>query len=100
MTKYEMKPAFKERMQKLMPESSDFEAFEKIIHTGPRNFIRCNTLKISPEALMKRLNARWKVVQPFAGYPEIMLVDSQLMPGELGNAIEHLLGYYYVQEIS
>src|SRR3990172_1922791 len=98
--KTEMKPAFKERMQKLMPDSSDFEAFERIIHTGPRNFIRCNTLKISPEALMKRLNARWKVVQPFPKYPEIMRVDSQLLPGELGNAVEHLLGYYYVQEIS
>ena len=28
--KYEMKPLFKERMQKLLPDSSDFEKFEKI----------------------------------------------------------------------
>lgn len=98
--KYEMKPAFRERLEKLMPEKADFEAFEKIVHTGPRNFIRCNTLKISPEKLLERLNKKWKVIQPYSKNPEIMLIDQELTPGELGNAIEHLLGYYYVQEIS
>lgn len=97
--KYEMKPDFKERMQKLMPDKADFEAFEKIVHTGPKNFIRCNTLKIKPEALLERLNKKWKVIQPYSEYPEIMLITQELMPGELGNSIEHLLGYYYVQEI-
>ena len=99
--KYEMKPLFRERMQKLMPDSEDFKAFEKIVHTGPKNFIRCNTLKISPDALLKRLKQKgWNVVQPYPGYPEIMLIDQNLLPGELGNSIEHLLGYYYAQEIS
>ena len=98
--KYEMKPAFRERMKKLMPNKADFEAFEKIVHTGPKNFIRCNTLKIKPEELLERLNKKWKVIQPYPNYPEIMLIDQNLLPGELGNAIEHLLGYYYVQEIS
>jgi len=95
-----MKPAFKERMQKLMHEKEDFEAFEKIVHTGPRNFVRCNTLKISPNKLIERLNKKWKVIQPYPSNPEIMLINQNLMPGELGNSIEHLLGYYYVQEIS
>ena len=97
--KYEMKPLFKERMQKLLRKASDFEAFEKIIHTGPRNFIRCNTLKVSVEKLFERLSKKWKVVQPYKEYPEIMLVESNLMPGELGSSIEHLLGYYYIQEV-
>jgi len=97
---YEMKPLFEERMRKLMPDSEDFEKFNKIIHIGPRNFIRCNTLKITPEELMKRLNQKWTVVQPFNNFPEIMLIQNDLGPGELGNAIEHILGYYYVQEIS
>lgn len=97
---YEMKPLFKERMQALLPDSSDFAQFEKIIHTSPKNFIRCNTLKISQENLISRLRQRWLVLQPFPSYPEIMLVESKLLPGELGNAIEHLLGYYYIQEIS
>ena len=84
----------------LMPDKEDFDAFNTIVHTGPRNFIRCNTLKMSPEHLLKRLRKRWNVVQPFSGYPEIMLVEQALGPGELGSAMEHLLGYYYIQEIS
>jgi NOL1/NOP2/sun family putative RNA methylase len=97
--KYEMKPLFEERIRKLMPEEKDFEAFSKIVHTGPRNFIRCNTLKISPHELMHSLTKKWKVSQPYPHYPEIMLIESDLKPGELGNSIEHILGYYYVQEI-
>jgi len=100
--KYQMKPLFEERMRKLLPDEKDFKEFEKIIREKPRRFIRCNTLKIDCDELLKRLQKKWTVEQPFAkqGYPEIMLIESALEPGELGNAIEHLLGYYYVQEIS
>ena len=94
-----MKPLFKERMENLLPNKADFEAFEKIAHTPPKNFIRCNTIKIKPDELLARLNKRWKVIQPYPEYPEIMLVEQALLPGELGNAIEHLLGYYYIQEV-
>ncbi|MEK6858445.1 MAG: RsmB/NOP family class I SAM-dependent RNA methyltransferase [Nanoarchaeota archaeon] len=96
----EMKPLFAQRMRNLLLDEGDFEAFSEIIHTPPRNFIRCNTLKIAPETLLKRLRKRWKVVVPFAETPEIMLVDQDIEPGALGNAIEHLLGYYYIQEVS
>jgi tRNA (cytosine49-C5)-methyltransferase len=98
--RYEMKPLFKQRMQTLLPESSDFEKFNSIVHTEPKNFIRCNTIKISPENLLNRLQKKWEVQQPFIKSPEILLIQSDLAPGELGNAIEHILGYYYVQEIS
>lgn len=97
---YEMKPLFAQRMRDLLLDEGDFEAFSEIIHTGPRSFIRCNTLKISPEDLIARLRMKWKVVQPFREVPEIMLVESELEPGGLGNAIEHVLGYYYIQEVS
>ncbi len=95
-----MKPAFEERMRLLLPDKSDFQLFNTIIHESPRNWIRCNTLKIAPEELMKRLNKRWNTIQPFQDYPEIMLIKEDLKPGELGNALEHLLGYYYIQELS
>lgn len=98
--KYEMKPLFEARIRKLLNGDNDFDAFEKIVHTGPRSFIRANTLKIDADELFERLNKRWKVIRPFLEHKEIMLVDQKLMPGELGNAIEHLLGYYYIQEIS
>ncbi len=98
--KYQMKPLFEQRMRALLPEESDFQAFEKIVHTQPRNFVRCNTLKISPEALVSRLKKRWNIQQPFPRHPEIILIGQDLGPGELGNALEHQLGYYYVQEVS
>ncbi len=98
--KPEMKPLFEERMKKLLVDSRDFDAFEKIIHKSPRNFIRCNILKIDADKLFNRLGKKWNVKRPFANHKEIILVDQELMPGELGNAIEHLLGYYYIQEIS
>lgn len=98
--KPEMKPAFRERMQKLLVEADDFAKFEEIIHTTPKNFIRCNTLKIAPADLMQLLNKKWKVIQPFPSHPELMLIDQMLPPGDLGSSLEHILGYYYVQEIS
>src|SRR3989344_8013717 len=100
MYKYQMKPLFEERMKNLLPEKNDFEKFSEIIHHQPLNFIRCNTIKISPEELFPRLQKKWEVEQPFSSHPEIILIKSSLLPGELGNSIEHLLGYYYVQEIS
>lgn len=98
--KYFMKPEFEDRMKKLLPETTDFEKFSEIIYQQPLNFIRCNTLKISPENLKKKLEKKWEVAQPFENFPEIFLVNSDLMPGELGKAEEHLFGYFYVQEIS
>ena len=94
-----MKPVFEDKMKKLLPSLQDFEAFNKIIHTQPKNFIRCNTLKISSDELLLRLQKKWKVTQPYPDHPEIMLIEQDLLPGELGNSIEHVLGYYYVQEI-
>ncbi len=96
----ELKPKFKERMQTLFSNEVDFQNFNEIIHKPPRNFIRCNTLKITPSALIDRLSKKWSVVQPFPEQEEIILINKDLLPGELGNAIEHILGYYYVQEIS
>ena len=53
--KYEMKPLFEERMRILIPNKEDFEKFNNIIHTQPLDFIRCNTLKITPQNLLKLL---------------------------------------------
>ena len=96
-----MKPKFEERMRALLPDNEDFNKFNTIIHTSPKNFIRCNTLKISTEELLKKLkDKQWNIKQPFPKHPEIMLIDQDLPPGALGNSLEHILGYYYVQEIS
>ncbi len=97
--KYLPKPLFEERMKILIPNNEDYEEFTKTIHTQPLNYIRCNTIKISPQNLLTRLQKKWIIEQPFPDYNEIMLIKSNLLPGELGNSIEHILGYYYIQEV-
>ena len=96
---YEPKPLFLERMKELLGE--DFESYMKILKEQPVRSLRCNTIKISPEKLRKRLEEKnWKIKTPFKDFPEIMIVENELLPGELGRALEHLLGYYYIQEIA
>jgi len=99
--KQELKPLLAERMKKLLGEGKDFQSYLDSLKTKPKKSIRCNTLKITPENLRNRLTAKgWKIKQPFSKHKEIMIVDSDLEPGELGRSLEHILGYYYVQEIA
>ena len=73
----------------------------KSLETEPKRSIRCNRLKISPKELKKRLEAKnWKIDQPFEKHPEVMTIQSELEPGELGRTLEHQLGYYYIQELA
>ena len=99
MRTYEPKPLFLERMKKLL--GKEMESYLEILKKRVVNSIRCNTLKISPEELLKRLKSKnWSVNQPFEENPEIMIIENDLAPGEIGRSMEHLLGYYYVQEIA
>jgi len=96
--KFKPKPLFIERMKKLIP---DWERFFEVSYTETPTSIRCNTLKISPDELKKRLeDYGWQVKQLFSEFPEVMIIENTLQPGELGKTKEHLLGYYYVQEVS
>ncbi len=101
--KYNPKKEFEERIKKILPDEKDMEEFWKFCHTEPINSIRCNTLKISPEKLKEKISKYcWKLKQPFKEYPEIFIIEKEtdLKPGEIGKTIEHILGYYYVQDIS
>ena len=93
-----LKPEFVERMQALL--GVDYENYLAVLDKRYINSIRCNTLKISPDELREKLDKRWKIKQVFKEHPEIMFIESELLPGEIGKAPEHLLGYYYVQETS
>lgn len=102
MERYQPKPEFIERIEKLIGKEEANKFFE-IAYFATPDYIRVNTLKISPAELKERLESYgWKIVQPYADFPEVLLVDreSNLKPGELGKTYEHLLGYFYVQEIS
>jgi len=95
-----LKDLFVERMEKILGEV-EFERYKKSLETQLPNSIRCNTLKITPEILKERLQKKgWEIERPFKEFPEIFIVKNELEPGELGRALEHLLGYYYIQEIS
>ncbi|MDD5192644.1 MAG: RsmB/NOP family class I SAM-dependent RNA methyltransferase [Candidatus Nanoarchaeia archaeon] len=101
-TNYEPKPAFVERISKLLNDNKeDIKVFFESAKTQPKKAFRCNTIKISPEELIKRLEEKgWKISQPLPGQKEIMIIESSLQPGESGKTKEHLLGYYYIQEIT
>ena len=101
MNNIQPKPAFVERLGKLLENEQDIEKFWEYARKPSVNSIRCNTLKIKPDELKASLEQKgWKIKQPFPEHKEIMLIENQLGPGELGKSTEHLLGYYYVQEIS
>ena len=98
--KFPPKEGFVKKMEALLGEAGAKEFFD-ISYTKCPSSIRCNTLKMDAKELLKRLkNYGWIVRQPFKDFPEVMIVDSGPGPGDLGKTREHLLGYYYVQEIS
>lgn len=137
-SKKELKLLLAERMKMLLPDEKDFQSYLKSLESKPPRSIRCNTLKISPKKLKKKLEAKgWKIRQPFKDYLEVMIIEGKfannknllgggerlrgdwensgqagsrvggedgwlidLEPGELGRSLEHMLGYYYVQEIA
>lgn len=97
--KYELKPLFIKRMQLLL--GKEFDNYLNEIKKEPIRSIRVNTLKISIGELKKRLESKgWKIKQPWEENPEVIIVEFKLLPGELGRALEHILGYYYIQELS
>ncbi len=98
--KFPPKARFIERMEMLLGKEEAKEFFD-ISYTKAPVSIRCNTLKMNPMELLRRLKSYgWELRQPFEKFPEIMIVTSGPAPGDLGKTKEHLLGYYYVQEIS
>ncbi|MBS3071256.1 RsmB/NOP family class I SAM-dependent RNA methyltransferase [Candidatus Pacearchaeota archaeon] len=98
---FESKPLFVERMKKLLENEEDAKEYFEILSKPELKSFRVNTLKTTPEKLKEMLEKKnWKIKQPIKNHPEIMVVDSKLFPGELGRSLEHILGYYYVQEIT
>lgn len=100
--KPELKKLFVERMELLLDDKDDLKKYFEILNVEPVRSIRCNKIKISPEKLKKRLEEKynWKISQLWKNYKEAMIIESSLLPGELGRSTEHLLGYYYIQELA
>ncbi|MFT4343697.1 MAG: NOL1/NOP2/sun family putative RNA methylase [Candidatus Woesearchaeota archaeon] len=91
----EIKPKFRERYEKL----TDFDTYMEYSLAFPRKAIRVNTLKISPEELKERLPSAWNIT-PVPWCPEGFWIKHSEGRRDIGNLIEHALGYIYVQEAS
>jgi len=99
--KYLPKKEFVENIFLLLKNKKDvFKFFDKCYE--PILFsIRANTLKIEIEKLKERIEKKWDVDwKKRSGLEEAFVIKTKLDAGEVGNALEHRLGYYYVQSLS
>jgi len=89
----EFKPKFIERYSAL----TDWEEFKKYTLCFLRKSIRVNTLKKSVAEVKKRLGKNWKL-EPVPWCKEGLFIEHKEGRLDVGNTVEHALGYYYVQE--
>src|SRR3989338_4087739 len=90
----EFKEKFIERYEKL----TDFELFKKYSLSFLRRSIRANTIKISIEELKKRLEKNWALEQIPWCKEGFYIEHIKKERRDIGNLIEHSLGYFYIQE--
>ncbi|MBI2652030.1 NOL1/NOP2/sun family putative RNA methylase [Candidatus Woesearchaeota archaeon] len=88
------KQKFIERYSKL----TDWEAFKQCSLTFLRRSIRVNTLKISIKELKERLEKNWTLEQIPWCKEGFWIEHAKKERRDIGNLIEHSLGYFYTQE--
>lgn len=88
---------FKEAFVKRYSELTDWEVFKKCTLSFLRKSIRVNTLKISVEDCIKRLKKDW-ILEQVPWCKEGFFIEHKGSRLDVGNTVEHALGYYYVQE--
>ncbi len=89
--KFKFKEKFIERYSKL----TNFEEFKRYSTSYLRRCIRVNTLKTTVKEVKSRLKDKWKLDQiPWCR--EGFYISGERT--DIGNTIEHMLGYIYVQE--
>lgn len=92
----EFKPKFEERYQGLLGDS--YEKYKRYSLSFLRRSIRVNTLKITVDALKKRMaRIGWRLT-PVPWCAEGFWVEHDTGRRDIGTTREYMLGYYYVQE--
>jgi len=87
---------FKEKFIERYKKLTDWDAYCEACNKHLRKSIRVNTIKISVKELTKRLEAQgWKLT-PVPWCKEGFWIEGERT--DLGNLMEHALGYFYVQE--
>jgi NOL1/NOP2/sun family putative RNA methylase len=89
----EFKPRFIERYSKL----TDWETYRRYSLAFLRKSIRVNTLKTSIAECLGRLRKDFRL-EPVPWCPEGFFIEHKEGRLDVGNTLEHALGYYYVQE--
>ena len=88
------KPKFIERYSQL----TDWEEFKQCSLSFLRRSIRANTLKMSTKELKKRLEKNWNLRQIPWCEEGFWIEHIRSERRDIGNLIEHSLGYFYTQE--
>ena len=91
--KYIFKEKFIERYSKL----TDWEIFKKYTLSFLRKSIRVNTLKTDVKSVVRRLEKDW-ILEQVPWCKEGFFLEHKEGRLDVGNTVEHTLGYYYVQE--
>ena len=90
----QFKPKFIEKYEKI----TDIEKFMKFSLKEPRKSIRVNTIKISVSELKQKLEEKNFKLTQIPWCKEGFFITGNRT--DLGNLLEHSLGYFYVQEAS
>jgi len=89
---------FKPKFIKRYSELTDWEEFKQCSLSFLRRSIRVNTLKISVNDLKKRLENTWNLKQVPWCEEGFWIEHHKKERRDIGNLIEHTLGYFYIQE--
>jgi NOL1/NOP2/sun family putative RNA methylase len=89
---------FKEKFIERYRTLTDFEIFKKYSLSFLRRSIRINTIKISVNDLKKRLEKTWNLEQIPWCKEGFYIEHIKKERRDIGNLIEHSLGYFYTQE--
>lgn len=98
LNKIEEKIKFKQRFIERYSRLTDFEEFKKYSLSFLRRSIRVNTLKISISNLKKRLEEKWSLEQIPWCEEGFWIEHKKKERRDIGNLLEHSLGYFYTQE--
>lgn len=91
--KYEFKDKFVDRYSEL----TEWDEFKECCLSFLRKSIRVNTLKIDVDECVKRLSEDWNL-EPVLWCKDGFFIEHKKGRLDVGNTLEHALGYYYVQE--
>jgi NOL1/NOP2/sun family putative RNA methylase len=90
-------PEFKEKFVERYSKLTDWETYKKYTLSFLRKSIRVNTLKRPVNEVISRLSENWNF-EPIPWCKEGFYIEHKHGRLDVGNTVEHCLGYYYVQE--